>query len=70
MKKRRDKPDNMREDYDFSQLRLKGRGLYADRYREGHNVRLLSPDPAQEFRDDEAVNKALREYLKLKKESA
>lgn len=32
--------------------------------------RLLSPEMAEKFRDDQAVNEALEEYLKLKRESA
>lgn len=52
--------DEMRAEYDFS----KGvRGKYYKRYREGTNLVLLEPDLARVFRDSEAVNLALRQFL-------
>lgn len=56
-------PD-MRDEYDFS-----GgiRGKYAERYREGTNVRLLDSDLAAKFKTSEAVNQALREYLQRRR---
>lgn len=52
--------DEMRSDYDFS----KGvRGKYYQRYRQGTNLVLLEPDLAKVFRDSEAVNIALRQFL-------
>jgi hypothetical protein len=57
----------MRDEYDFT----KGeRGKYAQRYREGTNVVLLDPELRKCFPNDEAVNDALREYLKIKKQAA
>jgi hypothetical protein len=57
----------MRDEYDFS----KGeRGKYARRYREGTNVVLLDPELRKSFPNDESVNDALREYLKIKKKPA
>jgi hypothetical protein len=57
----------MRDEYDFS----KGeRGKYAQRYREGTNIVVLDPELRKSFPNDEAVNIALREYLKIKKQSA
>lgn len=57
----------MRDEYDFT----KGeRGKYTQRYREGTNVVLLDPELRKSFPSDEAVNDALREYLKIKKQSA
>jgi len=54
----------MRDHYDFS----KGvKGKYADRYKEGTNVVLIDPDIAKEFPNAEAVNDALRHYLREKK---
>jgi hypothetical protein len=49
-------PDMLAE-YDFSQG---VRGKYAQRYAEGTNVVVLSPDVAEYFPDTEAVNAALR----------
>jgi len=57
----------MRDEYDLT----KGeRGKYTQRYREGTNVVLLDPELRKSFPSDEAVNDALREYLKIKKQSA
>lgn len=57
----------MRQEYDFS----KGeRGKYAKRYREGTNVVLLDPELRKSFPDDDAVNEALREYLKIRNKPA
>ena len=57
----------MRDEYDFS----KGeRGKYAKRYRDGTNVVFLDPELRKSFPNDEAVNEALREYLKIKERNA
>lgn len=54
----------MRDHYDFS----KGeKGKYAEKYREGTNLVLIDPDIAKEFPDAEAINDALRHYLREKK---
>ncbi len=57
-------PDELREEYDFSQGEV---GRYADRLAKGSNVVILDPDVAAEFPDNKAVNKALRAYLASKK---
>jgi len=49
-------PD-MLDDYDFSQG---VRGKYVQRFAEGSNVIVLSPDLAEMFPDSESVNQALR----------
>jgi len=57
----RRRPDMLPE-YDFS----KGvRGKYAQRYAEGTNVVLLSPDVAEIFKDSDSVNEALRVIVKI-----
>lgn len=50
----------MREEYD---LRGGVRGKFFAEYQKGTNVVLLEPDVAKAFRNSEAVNRALREYL-------
>ena len=56
----------MRDHYDFS----KGvRGKYAKRYKQGTNVVLIDPDIAKEFPNAEAINDALRHFLRDKKGS-
>ena len=60
--------DELRPEYDLSQL-LKGgvRGKYADRYKKGTNLVLLSPDIAEVFSNEKAVNEALRLVTQLAK---
>ena len=56
----------MLNEYDFS----KGeRGKYAERYAEGTNVVILEPDLVKLFPDSESVNKALRDYIRIAKQS-
>jgi hypothetical protein len=60
------KQDELRTEYEFENLLSDGvRGKYADEYRRGTNLVLLDPDVASEFKDDAAVNEALRLALKL-----
>lgn len=62
MKKPEEEEDDLRPEYDFSQM--KGvRGKYVSRYREGTNLVLLDPDIAAAFPDAKAVNDALRSLL-------
>jgi hypothetical protein len=60
--------DELRAEYDLNQLLKDGvRGKYADRYQAGTNLILLSPDVAQAFPNDEAVNEALRLVMQMAK---
>jgi hypothetical protein len=59
-------PDMLTE-YDFSQG---VRGKYAERYAEGTNVVVLSPDVAEYFPNSEAVNTALRALVEIARKSA
>ncbi len=52
--------DEMRAEYD---LRGGERGKFFAEYQKGTNVVLLEPDVAKAFRNSEAVNRALRQYL-------
>jgi hypothetical protein len=60
--------DELRPEYDLSAL-LKGgvRGKYAKRYHAGSNVVLLDPEVRRAFRDEKAVNEALRLVIELRK---
>ncbi len=60
--------DELRPEYDLKEL-LKGgvRGKYVERYRAGTNLVLLDPDVAKFFRDEKAVNDALRLVIELRK---
>jgi hypothetical protein len=68
MKKRCEKADDLRPEYDLQKL-LKGgaRGRYVERYRAGTNLVLLEPDVAKAFPDQRAVNEALRLVIRLTK---
>lgn len=57
----------MRDEYDFKNG---VRGKYAKKYKEGTNIVLLDPELRAFFPDDEAVNKALRELIEIKKAQA
>ncbi|AFZ28056.1 hypothetical protein Cylst_6085 [Cylindrospermum stagnale PCC 7417] len=59
--------DELRSEYDFSQLEGGVRGKYVERYREGTNLVLLAPDVAQAFPTSDAVNEALRLLIRLAK---
>jgi len=59
--------DEMRPEYDFSQLKGKVRGKYVERYRAGTNLVLLESDVQAAFPDAESVNEALRMLLKVAK---
>ena len=46
------------------------KGKYAKRYRnEGSNLVRIDPDLRRLFRDSDAVNRALRDYVKRQKQS-
>ena len=61
-----DEEDDLRPEYDFSQMKGGVRGKYVERYREGTNLVLLDPDVSAAFPDAKAVNDALRLLLKEK----
>ena len=54
-------PD-MLDDYDFSQG---VRGKYVQRFAQGSNIVVLSPDVAEIFPDSESVNAALRLLVEI-----
>jgi len=59
--------DDLRAEYDFSKLKGGVRGKYAKQYHAGTNLVLLEPDIAKVFHNDEAVNEALRQLIKIAK---
>jgi uncharacterized protein (DUF4415 family) len=54
----------MRAEYDFRAMRGVVRGKYAAHYRERLRVVRLADDVAGAFKDEAAVNEALRDYLR------
>jgi hypothetical protein len=66
MKKKTDKRprrDELRPEYDLSQLGSAVRGKYLQSYRAGTNLVLLSPDVAEHFPNERSVNDALRKLI-------
>ncbi len=60
--------DELRPEYDLGKLLKAGiRGKYAKRYHAGTNLVLLDPDVRKAFRDERAVNDALRLVIELRK---
>jgi hypothetical protein len=55
--------DDLRAEYDPTDLKGGVRGKYLERYRAGTNLALLAPDVRAAFPTDEAVNQALRSLM-------
>jgi hypothetical protein len=64
---KRERRDELRGEYDLSELKGGVRGKYIARYRAGTNLVLLSPDVAELFPDEQAVNTALRALIRAAK---
>jgi hypothetical protein len=62
-------PDELRPEYNRDDLGRGIRGKHYDDYKSGTNLVLLSPDAAKMFPDEDAVNNALRDLIKLAKKS-
>ena len=56
--------DELRPEYDLSQLDGGVRGKHFQQYRSGTNLALLAPDVRAAFPTDAAVNEALRSLMK------
>jgi hypothetical protein len=64
----RERNDELRPEYDLRQLLKDGvRGKYAKRYHAGTNLVLLDPDVRRAFRNERAVNEALRLVIQLRR---
>ena len=61
--------DEMRAEYDFSQLKGSVRGKYYAKAKAGTNLVLIDPDLAKVFPNEETVNRALRLLLKTASEA-
>ena len=59
--------DDMRPEYDFSQMKDGIQGKYAEKFRQGSNIIRLEPDVAKVFESEASVNEALRSLIKLAK---
>jgi len=55
--------DDLRPEYDLSELQGGVRGKFLDRFRAGTNLALLAPDVRVAFPTDDAVNQALRSLM-------
>ena len=61
------KKEDMRKEYRREDLGVGVRGKYYKEYSKGTNLVLLSPDVAAAFPDEDSVNTALRNLMKLAK---
>ena len=61
--------DELRAEYDFSQMKGGVKGKYVEQYRTETNLVRLAPDVAQAFPDEAAVNEALRMLMNVAKRS-
>jgi hypothetical protein len=57
--------DELRPEYDKSDLKNGVRGKYATRFRAGTNLVRLAPEVAAVFATEEAVNEALRLVIRM-----
>lgn len=64
------KRDELRPEYRPSDLGRGVRGKYYRSYQQGTNLVLLSPDVAEVFTDEAAVNEALRSLIKVAHQAA
>jgi hypothetical protein len=65
------KKDDLRREYSADLIKSGERGKYAKRYREeGTNLVLIDPDLRELFPDSASVNRALRDYVQQRKQSA
>ena len=60
--------DELRPEYDLSQLKGCVRGKHATKAKQGTNIILLASDVAEIFHDDASVNEALRTLIRLNKQ--
>lgn len=65
--RKRERRDELRREYDLSELKARLRGKYVTHYRAGTILVLLSPDVAEYFPDEQSVNTALRGLIQVAK---
>ena len=63
------KKEEIKKEYRREDLGTGVRGKYYIEYQKGTNLVLLSPDVAEAFPNDDSVNTALRNLMKLAKQS-
>ena len=59
--------DDLKPEYDFSQMKEGVQGKYTTRFSEGTNIIRLEPDVAEVFMNDASVNEALRSLITIAK---
>ena len=60
--------DQLRPEYDLASLKGAVRGKYYARATAGTTLVLLEPDVAEAFPDGSSVNRALRSYIRIKRD--
>ncbi|MCP4749512.1 MAG: hypothetical protein GY866_01335 [Proteobacteria bacterium] len=66
---KKNKTDELRQEYIRKDLGKGIRGKYYEEYMKGTNLVLLSPEVASVFPTDEAVNDALKKLIKIARDS-
>ncbi len=66
-KVKKQKVDELRQEYDFSKLKNGVPGKYAAGFNAGTNLVLFWPDVAKYFPDEQSVNAALRTLIRVTK---
>ena len=66
---KKDRADELRQEYKREYLGQGIRGKYFEAYQKGTNLVLLSPDVAKVFPTEQAVNEALRSLINIAKKS-
>ena len=64
MKKDKKIADELRPEYNFSEMKGGVRGKYVQRCNAGTNLAKIDPDVAEIFTDDNSINEALRSFIK------
>lgn len=62
---KKDRKDDLRNEYSREDLGSGVRGKYLKNYQEGTNLVLLNPEIADVFHNDEDVNEALRALIEI-----
>jgi hypothetical protein len=64
------KTDELRKEYTREDLGKGVRGKYFEAYKKGTNLVLISPDVAEVFPTEKAVNEALRSLISIARKTA
>jgi microcompartment protein CcmL/EutN len=67
---KRETEHEMRDEYTKADLGVGTRGKYYKAYQSSHNIVRLTPEVAEVFPDEDSVNEALLELIRIARKSA